>query len=307
MKKIILFGAGKIGGVYIEKNGERLESNLLFCDNDEKKAGYDVNGIKIISFSEMINLYKGENIEKIIVTMESDECINQCITNGIKWEDMYFYVPEDNKIIPIDCKWSKVVFSLDGEELYLRKKFANKKAGVYVDVGANHPFRFSNTWWAYKKGWKGINIEPDRRNYELLSAIRKNDININCGVSDRETVLNYYAFNESALNSFCYDKIINKEDIKEIEKIPVNRMDAILEKYNIREIDFMDIDVEGMELEVLRSINWEKVSIECLLVEQLGVSLLEIIESEVYMFLRDKGYTPINKFGWTVIYEKSIF
>lgn len=307
MKKVILFGAGQNGRAYIEKNGELLESNLLFCDNDEKKIGCDVNGIKIISFSEMINLYKGENIEKIIVTMGSDECINQCITSGIKWEDMYYFVPEDNKIIPIDCKWSKAVFSQDGEELYLREKFINKKDGVYVDVGANHPFRFSNTWWAYKKGWEGINIEPDRRNYELLSAIRKNDININCGVSDRETVLDYYVLNENALNTFCYEEIVNKEDIKEIEKIPVNRMDAILEKYNICEIDFMDIDVEGMELEVLRSINWEKVSIECLLVEQRGLSLLDIIESEVYKFLRDKGYIPISKFDRTVIYEKSIF
>ena len=183
-----------------------------------------------------------------------------------------------------------------------RRNFFKKAKGIYVDVGANHPFRFSNTFWAYAEGWRGINIEPDVFNYKLLKEVRPEDININCGISDVETYMDYYVFKENALNTFCRDEIRNESDIVDIRKVPVRRMDSILKEYRIFNIDFMDIDVEGMELKVLNSINWDDVKIECILVEQRRMSLAEVLESNVCKFLKDKGYVPVNKYNRTVIY-----
>lgn len=305
MKKTVLFGAGLNGQVYVENNVNVPVDLLLFCDNNPEKQGSSLCGIEIISFSELTQLYKKGEVERIIVTMASIiQVFKQCIQNGIEFEDLFYYVTQKNAIISIEEIWSDSIFSQDGEETYLKEKFRNKKEGVYVDIGANHPFRFSNTWWAYKKGWKGINIEPDIMNYELLCVARKHDININCGIAARESELDYYVFEENALNTFCCDEIENKKNVKEVRKVPVKRLDSILEKHKIKEICFMDIDVEGMELEVLQSIDWENVTIECLLVEQRGMSLLDVLQSDICVFLKEKGYTPINKYNRTVIYEK---
>lgn len=73
--------------------------------------------------------------------------------------------------------------------------------GFYVDIGAHHPFRFSNTAIFYKKGWRGINVEPTPEYYQKFKRYRSKDININIGVSDSNTKLTFYKFDEPALNS----------------------------------------------------------------------------------------------------------
>lgn len=75
-------------------------------------------------------------------------------------------------------------------------------------------------------------------------------------------------------------------------------------EYDIREIDFIDIDVEGMELEVLASIPWEEVNIRCILIEQKNMNLPEVLESEAYKLLDAHGYVPVNKYNRTVIYVR---
>lgn len=211
---------------------------------------------------------------------------------------------KNNDIKPVWETYADTVYSQDGEEVYLKSRFAGKEKGLYVDVGANHPFRFSNTYWAYAKGWRGVNIEPDLKNYELLKQFRKEDININCGISDEETQLKYYVFHESALNTFCAEEIRSMADVIDTYMIPVKRLDSIFREHQVKNIDYMDIDVEGMEMRVLNSINWREVSIGCILVEQRGMTLADVLVSEVCIFLKGKGYLPVNKYNRTVIYER---
>lgn len=106
------------------------------------------------------------------------------------------------------------------------------------------------------------------------------------------------------MNTFCVDEIKCMDDVVDIRRVPVRRLDSILEEYNIREIDYMDIDVEGMELNVLNSIDWDKVEIACILVEQKGLTLYEVLESAVCKLLKEKGYVPTNKYNRTVIYVR---
>jgi len=94
-------------------------------------------------------------------------------------------------------------FSQEGEDIILSRLFNDKKNGFYVDVGAHHPFRFSNTYKFYEKGWSGINIEPNPEDFHLFSKYRNRDININAGVGSNDGTLTYFMFNEPALNTFC--------------------------------------------------------------------------------------------------------
>lgn len=304
-KLVIMFGAGKNGQNILRRIVKSFKDNLLFCDNDINKTNTYVEGVLIIAFSEMIKLFNQSKIGKIIVTSSYvDEIVCQCNQAGIPNNVLFFYDKIHGILRPIQEIYGEVIYSQDGEEVYLKNRFINKKQGIYVDVGANHPFRFSNTYWAYVNGWRGINIEPDIVNYKLLENFRHNDININCGVSDKETQLQYYVFKESALNTFCEEEIGDRSDIVDIRKIPVKRLDSIFREYTIKKIDYLDIDVEGMEMNVLNSISWNEVLIECILIEQKRMTLEDVIVSKVCRYLKEKGYVPINKYNRTVVYEK---
>ncbi len=309
MKKIIiLFGAGVNGKIILNKVKNKFpDAEVMFCDNDIKKQNTTIQGIKVIGFHEMLEHLRADLIDKVIITpCNEQEMLYQCLAEGIDIEHCYFWDSEHEVPGSIWEKYTHNIYSQDGEEVFLKDFFYKKAKGIYVDVGANHPFRFSNTFWAYRKGWRGINIEPDILNYKLFKEIRPDDININCGISDVETNMDYYVLKENALNTFCRNEIQNESDIVTIRKVPVRRMDSILQEYKVFKVDFMDIDVEGMELTVLNSINWNHVKIECLLVEQRGMSLAEVIKSDVCGFLRGKGYVPVNKYNRTVIYVSAV-
>jgi len=94
-------------------------------------------------------------------------------------------------------------WSQEGEDLILSRYFENLKAnGFYVDVGAHHHLRFSNTYKFYKQGWYGINIDAMPGSMDLFNRLRPRDINLEKSVSDSKQIMTYYAFNEPALNGF---------------------------------------------------------------------------------------------------------
>lgn len=99
-------------------------------------------------------------------------------------------------------QWSSRSWSQEGEDLVLRRIFCEKSNGFYVDVGAHHPKRFSNTYHFYQLGWSGINIDAMPGSMNLFKKWRPRDINIEVGISKQKGVLDYYVFNEPALNGF---------------------------------------------------------------------------------------------------------
>jgi len=106
-------------------------------------------------------------------------------------------------------------YSQEGEDMILRRLFEKQKTGFYVDVGAHHPKRFSNTFFFYKKGWRGINIDAMPNSMSLFNKIRSRDINLEIPISDKKQKLKYYMFNEAALNCFSKElaeKRIEKDD-----------------------------------------------------------------------------------------------
>lgn len=88
-------------------------------------------------------------------------------------------------------------------------KLLKKTNGFYIDIGANHPTKINNTYRFYKKGWRGINIEPDVNNYKLFSSIRGEDVNLNCGLSDRNEILVFYIFERDVLSTFSKKMLMN--------------------------------------------------------------------------------------------------
>ena len=193
-------------------------------------------------------------------------------------------------------------YSQEGEDMVLYRIFEKQESGFYVDIGAYHPKCFSNTYFFYKRGWRGINIEPNPEAIKLFKKYRVGDINLEMGISEQEGELTYFMFDEPALNSFDKNltekRVINTNyQIIAEKKIKVNRLDAILTDYIPKgiNIDFMSIDVEGYDRNVLKSNNWELYRPKCLLVESLESSLSSVFDCPMYRYLTDRDYELFAK------------
>ena len=205
--------------------------------------------------------------------------------------------------------YSTKSYSQEGEDMILRRIFNDKIGGFYVDIGAHHPKRFSNTYYFYRKGWRGINIDAMPGSMKLFKKCRKKDTNIEAAISDTEEKLIYYAFEDPALNGFSKElsqeyeknyKLIFKKEIK------TKKLSDIFDKFlpTGQKIDFLSIDVESLELNVLRSNNWDKYIPEFILVEMLDNGIKLIFENEIYKLLKSKGFCFFAKTVNTVIFKK---
>lgn len=204
----------------------------------------------------------------------------------------------------------QLCFGQDGEDLTLNRFLNGQASGFYVDVGAHHPMRFSNTHLFYLRGWHGINIDAEPGSMAPFKKYRKRDINIECGVGEQSGTMNFHQFNDPALNTFDENEALLKNSgqykiIKKIE-VQVRRLDDILDQYMSEDnvIDFMSIDVEGMDLSVLKSNNWDKYVPRYILTETLRTEMLQMSECPVVKFLKEKNYRPVAKVYNTTFFER---
>lgn len=206
-------------------------------------------------------------------------------------------------IFKLECfLYAKTSYSQEGEDMIIRRFLDVKKPGFYVDVGAHHPFRFSNTYFFYRNGWRGINIDPLPDAMDMFRVCRSRDINLNLGVSSQTGSMSYYMFNEPAFNTFDGDLARTRQTgiyklIGE-QPVPVMPLSLILERYQrqFEKIDFLSVDVEGHDLEVLRSNDWSRFRPSLVLVECLSTpSVEDVVRSDVHSFMRDNGYIMVAK------------
>lgn len=158
------------------------------------------------------------------------------------------------------------------EDLLIYLLLDCKEKGFYVDIGANNPSELSNTEFFYNRGWNGINIEPDPLLYEVFKVTRDRDINLNIGIGNQNQELDFYRLSANTLSTFSNSAanqyVRDGHKIIDIIKIPVIQLREVFEHYAIdKQIDFMSIDVEGYELEVLNSNDWEKYRPKIILLE----------------------------------------
>jgi FkbM family methyltransferase len=210
--------------------------------------------------------------------------------------------------------FSSHFYSQDGEELLIRSFGGYKKnyKGFYIDIGAYHPLIYSNTQWFYEKGWKGINIDAMPDSMRIFNKIRKRDINLEIGISDESGEPEYYSFkyadDMNSFNSVLSKERINNGEIKEIVKIKVFPINEVLKKYlpKQQKIDFITIDVEGYEMKILRTLDFKKYAPKFFLIEDyFDKDFMEYRNTELYCFLKEKGYIVVGRTIWTVLFKKT--
>jgi FkbM family methyltransferase len=193
--------------------------------------------------------------------------------------------PNNNAIAPIKPFISPSIgsYSQFNEDLLIDLLLASKNKGFYLDVGANDPTFNSNTKRFYDKGWSGISIEPGLDSFNKFCAIRTRDINLNIGVGPVNGTLTFYQIvGDSTLSSFnktVAAKMASKFGLPLAETtIDVLRLNEVFEHYVQRKhVDFMSVDAEGLDLDILRSNNWERFRPSLIIVE-IDNQYQEIIE-----------------------------
>jgi FkbM family methyltransferase len=195
----------------------------------------------------------------------------------------------------------KKSYSQCGEDLIIRFIFdvLKIKNPTYIDVGANHPFMLNNTYLFYKNGCSGINIEPNSFLIKKLKKYRKKDINLNIGVSDEEGILEFYNFEYHTMSTFSKEeanKLQNEHGFKleSIDKIKVDTLQNIIEEYcNGIFPDLLSIDVEGLDEQILKSIQFEKSAPTIIVAETCDFSMVykeDLKRMEIMNILKAKDY-----------------
>jgi FkbM family methyltransferase len=188
----------------------------------------------------------------------------------------------------------RVSFAQEGEDLVLARLFEHQATGIYVDVGAHHPVRFSNTYLLHRRGWRGVNIDAAPGSMAAFEHMRPDDINLEVGITAREETRAFHVFDEPALNTFDSErarsldrppyKIVNVCDVR------CAPLSNILREHAIGVIDLLSIDAEGFDFEVLQTVDWEVARPKVVITEHFSRDLAELFDSELHVYMTARGY-----------------
>lgn len=209
-----------------------------------------------------------------------------------------------------DANFATLCHGQEGEDLLLKQLLRNQASGFFVDVGAHHPVRFSNTYALYRSGWRGINIDATPGSMQAFNTLRPGDVNIETVVSDSVEPLTFYVFEEGALNTLderlAQEYIDTGWPLREQVELTPQPLSGLFDAHVPAgmQIDVMSVDVEEHELHVLQSNNWKKYQPTIIIVEILDVSMQSLAEHPVAIFLRAQGYRPCAFLCRTVFFVR---
>jgi len=201
-------------------------------------------------------------------------------------------------------------YGFEFEDIEINKYLKKIKKGFYVDIGAFNPIRGSNTYLLYKKGWSGINIDADENSIKMFNILRRNDYNFNYAISSskKKELKLFYEKNSSGVKT----TVIKFRDITlknyRYKKVKVSTFDNLIKKTTFykKKIDFLNIDCEGSDYNVLKSVNIKiyKPRIICI---EINVLLKESLKkSSIYKYLIRNNYKLKKSFinSHIFIYKK---
>lgn len=197
----------------------------------------------------------------------------------------------------------RLSYAQEGEDLVLSRLLEEMKIskGFFVDIGAHHPVRYSNTYYFYRRGWRGINVDALPGTKKLFQRMRPRDITVECGVGLKQGTLQYFSFNEPALNTFSAQEAKKKSQppyhIIDTLNIPVVTLRSIFDMYlpENTPIDVLTVDVEGFDHEVIASNDWDKYCPRIVLIEMLNTDLAYLESHPTAQLLHQQNYRVVAK------------
>jgi FkbM family methyltransferase len=205
---------------------------------------------------------------------------------------------------------ARLHFSQLGEDCLLWHHFCQRLHGFYVDVGCHDPYRYSNTYLLHRAlGWRGINIDADPRAIEKFRRARPQDVSIHVGGGTKRGTSEFHLFEDGAVSTF--DAAVASQNtvgfrLKESVMVPTCPLSEILDQALPAGtgIDYLNVDCEGLDLDVLASNDWQKYRPEMVSVEIHGLDLEEPLANPTVRLLKDKGYRMRAHYFVTTFFER---
>ena len=200
-------------------------------------------------------------------------------------------------------------YSQCGEDVVLRYLLSNiKSSGFYVDVGCHHPRRGSNTYYFYKhKGWHGILIDLEPTKIYACKLLRWRDKCILAAVNDKSEVVTIFSPKKfSVLTTINPNATTNS--FKPIGTITLRTLTEILDTSKApSKFELLSIDVEGVDLQVLKGLDFNKYQPEfiCIEVWEAADGLNALLSSEINKLLNNRSYTIVSWAGKSMIYQRT--
>ena len=207
----------------------------------------------------------------------------------------------------------KSSYSMFGEDVFVEKFFKKKSKGIYVDVGCYHPLDGNNTHLLYKKGWHGMNIDLNETSIDLFNKTRKNDVNLRIAVSNKFKKIKFFYRKKINMLNTINIKFANSSFKKGFKTsfVQADTLNSVLSKSKLKnkKIDFLNLDIEGNELNALKSLNFKKYSPKLICIEihnssYIGSKTVSLKSEPVYKFLLNKGYREVWKNGFSLIFRE---
>lgn len=193
--------------------------------------------------------------------------------------------------------------------MILRRYFEDRGPGTYVDVGAHHPWHMSNTYWLYRHGWSGLNIDATPGSMDAFRRARPRDRNLEAAVASDARTITFFMFDHPALNTFDPAAVQRAKAggyrlVEERELRTTTLAMLLHEHLRGHKIDFLSVDVEGFDAEVLESNDWDAFAPELVLAETPRQAVDDLKTSPVARILGDQGYGLFAKTVNTAIFKR---
>ena len=192
------------------------------------------------------------------------------------------------------------------EDVAVRRLFPRHFKGFYVDVGCYHPAKFNNTYALYRRGWRGINIDLDAIKIEAFDMARPGDVNVARAISDEAGEVRAWSSGFFALGSTLDESFTREQDARwRPVTVRCDTLTHVIDatRYKDRRIDFLSVDAEGHDLQVLESLDFERYRPTVVAVELHRATLSEVTGDPLYRFLNERGYELVNWTGLTLLFK----
>ena len=191
-------------------------------------------------------------------------------------------------------------FAEFAEDVMVNRIFKNYNEGIYIDVGAYHPYKSSLTYKLFKRGWRGMNIDLSKTSIDLFNIARPKDLNICCAISNKTEKKIY--FENSPINQ--QNSLIRQNNKQKEIEIESYRLDELLLSKNLQNPDYLNIDTEGNEMDVLEGIDFKKISPKLITIEENDFLKISKTDNKKVKYLNERNYILINIIGVTMFFYK---
>jgi FkbM family methyltransferase len=180
------------------------------------------------------------------------------------------------------------------EDYHLSLAFEGQSAGTYIDIGAGHPIADNVSFFFYERGWQGLVVEPQRNLADLYPRLRPRDTSVCALIGTRSGLVDFHVFD--AFHGLSTTSKLNASVARSLGatgqtmQMPMIGLAELCKKHGVTVIDFLKVDVEGAEADVLASGDWDSYRPKVVIVEAITPGTGEPSWEEWEPFLLAQGY-----------------